>query len=229
MCLDLLKTSVGKKAVVSVTGLLLMGFLIAHLLGNLQIFFGPQWLNDYSEHLMGLPLLLWPARALLLAALVLHMALSLQLAVQNRRARPVRYIKEGTVQVSIASRSMVLTGLAIFLFIVYHLMHFTWRTAHPEVAHLTDATGRHDVYSMVVLSFQNGSIASVYIAAMFVLCMHLRHGSYSFLQSLGWTPKGEQAKFRRYGEAFAWLVFLGYVSIPGAVLLGVLKPLQGGL
>jgi succinate dehydrogenase / fumarate reductase, cytochrome b subunit len=229
MCLALLKTSVGKKAVVSVTGLVLMGFLVAHLLGNLQIFFGPKWLNDYSEHLLGLPLLLWPARAILLGALILHMALSLQLAVQNRKARPVRYIKEGTVQVTIASRSMVLSGLAIFLFIVYHLMHFTWRTAHPEVAHLTDPTGRHDVYSMVVLSFQNTAIASVYIAAMFVLCMHLRHGSYSFLQSLGWTPEGEQKRFRLYGESFAWLIFLGYVSIPGAVWLGLLKPLQAGL
>ena len=198
-----------------------MIFVVAHLLGNLQIFLGASWLNDYSEHLLSLPLLLWPARIALLGALLTHIVLTLGLAVENRKARPVRYIKEGTVQASLVSRRMVLTGIGLSLFIVYHLMHFTWRTAHPQFADL-------DVTSMVVLSFKTPAISAVYITAMLILCAHLRHGSYSFLQSLGWTPPGGEKTARVAGGVFAGLIFIGYVSIPVASLLGWLKPLQGG-
>ena len=211
----------------AVTGLFLMGFVVAHLLGNLQIFLGPEWLNGYSEHLEELPLLLWPARVFLLLTLLTHMTTAISLAVENKRARPVSYIKEGVVQATPASRTMVLTGLTIFFFIVYHLLHFTWNIAHPQYGHFTDGSGREDIYSMVVLSFRDARISGVYVLAMFVLGMHLRHGSSSFLQSLGWTPPGAEKETRRIGQCFGWLVFLGYASIPLAVLLGFLKPLQG--
>ena len=229
MCLGILKSSIGKKTVVALSGLFLMGFVVAHLLGNLQIFLGPEWLNGYAEHLEELPLLLWPARIFLLFALALHMSAALSLAVDNRRARPVRYIEEGTVQATTASRTIVLTGPVIFLFIVYHLMHFTWGVAHPQYFHFTDAKGHHDVYSMVVLSFQNAPVSAVYGLAVFMLGMHLRHGSSSFLQTLGWLPPGSEKKARKFGHLFGWLIFLGYASIPAAVLLGWLKPMQGGL
>ena len=212
----------------AVTGLFLMGFVVAHLLGNLQVFLGPDWLNGYSEHLEDLPLLLWPARVFLLVTLLTHMTTGIQLAVQNKNARPVRYSVEDTVQATLASRTMALTGAAVFLFIVYHLLHFTFGLAHPQYGHLTDAQGRDDVYSMVVLSFRDRRITAVYGLAMFVLSAHLRHGSAGFLQSLGWMPSGAEKKARILGAFFGWLVFAGYVSIPAASLLGFLKPLRGG-
>ena len=212
----------------AVTGLFLMGFVIAHLLGNLQIFLGPEWLNGYSEHLEELPLLLWPARVFLLATLLTHIVTGISLAVQNKNARPQRYLHEDTVQATLASRTMVLTGTAMFLFIVYHLLHFTWNVAHPQFGHLKDAQGHEDVYSMVVLSFRDARISATYLLAMLVLCTHLRHGSASFLQSLGLLPADAEKKARRAGSIFGWLIFAGYTSIPLASYLGWLKPLQGG-
>ena len=228
MCLELLRSSVGRKTVMAVTGLFLMGFVVAHLLGNLQVFLGPEWLNGYSEHLEDLPVLLWPARVFLLITLLAHMTTGISLAMENRRARPVGYLMVGTVQATQASRAMVLTGLTLFLFIVYHLLHFTWGVAHPQYCHFTDPKGRDDVYSMVILSFQDRRISAIYVLAMFVLCAHLRHGASSFLQSLGWTPPGAEKKVRTLGQVFGWLIFFGFASIPVCSYLGILKPLQGG-
>ena len=210
------------------TGLFLMGFVVAHLLGNLQIFLGPDQLNDYSEHLEELPILLWPVRIFLLLTLSTHVITGLRLAMQNKSARPMGYAAQDTVQATLASRTMVLTGLTVFSFIVYHLLHFTWGVVHPQFSHLTDAKGRDDVYSMVVLSFRQAPIAAAYVAAMFVLSAHLRHGAASFPQSLGWIQPGCERKARALGAIFGWLVFAGYASIPAACWLGWLKPLQGG-
>ena len=228
MHLRILKSSVGRKAIMAITGLFLIGFVVAHLLGNLQIFLGADWLNGYSEHLEEMPLLLWPARVFLLTTLLIHMATGITLAIQNKTARPVRYLKEETVQTPLASRLMVITGLAVFLFIVYHLMHFTWGIAHPQYSHLRDPEGREDVYSMVILSFRDWRISGVYAVAMLVLSAHLRHGASSFLQSLGWTPPGHEKKTRMMGQLFGWLIFLGFTSIPLAAFLSLIKPLQGG-
>ena len=222
------KSSVGKKQLMAASGLFLTGFVIVHLLGNLQIFLGPDWLNSYSEHLEALPLLLWPARFFLLLALAVHLTAGFQLAVRNKEARPVRYVREDTVRATLASRTMVLTGVCLFLFIVYHLMHFTWGLAHPQFNHFKDAEGRSDDYSMVVLSFRQAPIAAAYVLAMFVLCMHLRHGASSFLQTLGLTPPGAEKKMEKLSSLFGWLMFAGYTSIPLSSYLGWLKPMQGG-
>ncbi|MBI3253050.1 MAG: succinate dehydrogenase cytochrome b subunit [Candidatus Omnitrophica bacterium] len=218
------KSSIGRKMVVAVTGLVLFIFVIFHMLGNLQIFLGADALNDYARHLDELPYLLWPARAVLLAALLLHVGFSLALANENRRARPVRYVHGDTVQASRASRTMVITGLVILFFIIYHLLHFTFGVTNPEFFHLTDAKGREDIYSMVVLSFQNGWIAGTYILAMFFLCLHLGHGVSSVPQSLGFSESsGLRKNFGRFGNLAGVLVFIGNSSIVLAVLLGKLK------
>ena len=228
MCFGILRSSLGKKYVMAVTGLMLLGFVIAHLAGNLQIFLGADWLNDYSRHLEEMPLLLWPARAVLLAALVLHMATAATLSWENRRARPIPYAVKDTVQASLASRTLLFTGTAVFLFILYHLLHFTWGMTNPEFFGLLDLQGRRDVYSMVILSFQNPVISGVYLAALFILSMHLGHGSWSFLQSLGLTSQPVLKKIRIAGSVLGWLIFIGFASIPLASLLGTLQPLQRG-
>ena len=212
----------------AVTGLVLLGFVIAHMLGNLQIFLGQEWLNGYAKHLQDLPFLLWPARFFLLGTLMIHMVLALQLAIENKKARPVPYVFKDTVQASYASRTMVISGVLIFLFIVYHLLHFTFGKTNPAFFHLVDAKGRHDVYSMVILSYQNYFVSGVYILAMFVLYLHLSHGAPSFLQSLGLTNEKTLQKIERLGNSLAWIIFVGNSSIPIAILLRLVKLPAGG-
>ena len=223
MCFDLFKSSIGKKMIVAVTGFILLGFVIAHLLGNLQIFLGAEWLNDYAQHLADLPLLLWPARVFLLLTLIVHIATSLVLAIENKKARPTPYVFKATVQASAASRTMVISGLLIFLFIVYHLLHFTFGVTNPEFFHRLDAHGREDVYSMVVLSFQNYPISIVYILAMVVLYLHLSHGAPNFLQSLGLTNEKTLCRISVIGNAVAWLLLIGNCSIPIAIMTGLIQ------
>ena len=218
------ESSIGRKMTVAVTGLVLFVFVIFHMLGNLQIFLGPDALNDYARHLDETPFLLWPARVFLLCALLIHISLSLKLANENRKARPVRYVYEDTVQASRASRTMVITGLLVFFFIVYHLLHFTFGVTNPEFSHGVDSKGREDVYSMVVFSFQNGWISGTYILAMFFLYLHLSHGAASVFQTLGFSESSRVRKTaERFGGWAALLIFIGNSLIPLAVLLGKLK------
>ena len=228
MCFGIFKSSLGKKYVMAVTGLMLLLFVIAHLAGNLQIFLGADWLNDYSEHLEEIPLLLWPARVILLTALILHVVTAVWLTVENRKARPIPYTAKDTVQASLASRTMIFTGLAVALFIMIHLRHFTWGGINPQFFELTDPKGREDIYSMVILNFQSPLISGGYVLALFILSMHLGHGSSSFLQTLGLTREPLLKKMKMAGVILGWLIFLGFASIPTASLLGILKPLQGG-
>ncbi len=211
----------------AVTGLILFGFVIVHMLGNLQIFLGQDQLNAYSEHIQELPFLLWPARIFLLLTLVVHMTVSINLAIENKNARPVRYAHEDTVQVSFASRTMVMSGLIIFAFIVFHLLHFTFDKIHPEFSNLQDSKGRDDVYSMVVLSFRDPLIAVSYITAMAVLCFHLSHGLSSLFQSLGLNNEDIKAKIKWTGYALALIVFIGNSSMPLAALLRLLQLPKG--
>ena len=220
-------SSLGKKYWMAVTGAFLMFFVVAHLLGNLQMFLGPDWMNGYAKHLEELPLILWPMRILLAAALLFHMTLGIWLGVENVRSRPMRYAVHGTVQASLVSRMMVFLGLAIFCFIVFHLLHFTLDVIDPSITEFKDTKGRQDVYSMVILAFQDPKILAVYVTAIFFLSAHLRHGGYSFLQSLGLLKESHLPKAKRMALFFAILIFLGYNSIAVASYAGYLKPLSG--
>ncbi len=168
------RTSIGKKFIVAVTGLILIGFIIGHLLGNLQIFLGPDWVNSYAEHLHALGPILWLIRIFLLTTVVLHIFFTIKLAIENKQARPKTYASKNYVKASLASRHMVVSGLVIFAFVIYHLLHFTLRTVDPRFALLKhDALNRYDVYSMMVYGFQNVYVSSFYILALFLLTLHL--------------------------------------------------------
>lgn len=218
-----MKSSVGRKAVVAVTGLLLVGFVVAHMLGNLQIFMGQEQLNWYAHKLQSTPLLLWPARFFLLAVVVLHIFFSIQLAIENKKARPISYAVKDTVQASLASRTMVVSGILLTFFIIYHLLHFTFGLTHPEIFHLVDAKGRHDVYAISVLSFQNWLLSGAYVVAMFFLCFHLSHGLASFPQSLGLNNDKYQPCLKRMAKAVSAIIFIGNSSIPLSVFFGFVK------
>jgi succinate dehydrogenase / fumarate reductase, cytochrome b subunit len=220
-------SSVGRKMIVAVTGVILILFVIGHLLGNLQIFLGPEWINSYSQHLHDLGPLLWLIRAFLLTTVILHIYFTILLAIENRRARPEAYRDRNYVKASWASRHMVVSGLVVLAFIIYHLAHFTVRVTDPRFALLKiDSLGRYDVYSMMVYGFQNVYVSIFYVIGLFLLTLHLTHGSSSFFQSLGLTNERLTPRLAIAGRIFAWLLFIGYVSIPLAVLLGLVQPAQ---
>jgi succinate dehydrogenase / fumarate reductase cytochrome b subunit len=221
------RSSVGKKMIVAVTGVILILFVIGHLLGNLQIFLSPDWINGYSEHLRDLGPLLWLIRAFLLATAVLHIYFTILLAIENRRARPEAYKDRQYVKATFASRHMVMSGVIVLVFIIYHIAHFTVRVTDRRFGLLkVDPLGHYDVYSMMVYGFQNYFVAGFYVFGLFLLALHLSHGSSSFFQSLGLNDKKLTPRLAFGGRIFAWLLFAGYTSIPLAILLGLIKPAQ---
>ena len=224
---DFCHSSVGRKMIVAGTGVILILFVIGHLLGNLQIFLGPDWINAYSQHLRDLGPLLWLIRVFLLITVILHIYFTILLAIENRRARPEPYIDRQYVKASWASRHMVVSGLVVLAFIIFHLLHFTARKFNPQFSLLKlDSLNRSDVYSMMVYGFQNVYVSSFYIVGLFLLTLHLTHGSSSFFQSLGLNNQRLTPRLAIGGRVFAWLLFIGYTSIPVAVLLGFIKPAQ---
>lgn len=224
-----LNSSVGKKIIMAGSGLALVGFVVAHLLGNLQIFIGPDALNGYAKKLMGLGPLLWVMRGGLLAIVTAHIVTAIMLTRENRAARPVAYAYAKNIQTTYAARTMPMSGLIILAFIIYHLLHFTFKVTNPDISHAHDHLGRHDVYSMVVLSFQNIFIVLAYVIAQVLLCMHLSHGLASMVQTLGLANECIRKKLELGARATAVLIFAGYISIPVACFLGLVKVAAGGV
>jgi len=223
----LFHSSIGRKMVVAITGVILILFVIGHLLGNLQIYLGPEWINGYSQHLRDLGPLLWLVRAILLLTVVLHIYFTILLTLENRRARPDRYKGKEHVKATWASRHMAVSGLVVLAFIIFHLLHFTGHNFNARFPLLkADPLNRYDVYSMMVYGFQNVYVSVFYIVALFLLTLHLTHGSSSFFQSLGLNNKRLTPRLAVFGRILAWLLFIGYASIPVAVMLGFIRPAQ---
>ena len=206
-------SSVGRKMIVALTGIILMAFVVGHLIGNLQIFLGPDWINGYAQHLRDLGPLLWVIRGSLLLTVILHIYFTILLAIENRRARPAGYAKKEHVKATFASRHMAASGLVVLAFIVFHLLK-------------DDPLNHYDVFSMMVYGFRNVYVSAFYIVGLFLLTLHLTHGASSFLQSLGLNNKKLTPTLATAARLFAWLLFIGYASIPVAVLLGFIQPAQ---
>ena len=219
--MEYLHGPVGRKVVVAVTGLLMVLFVIAHMLGNMTIF--AALINSYAEHLRRLPLLLWGYRAIMAAALLLHMILGIQLTVENLASKSGNYVITRHRSVSFAGETMIWSGLLLLVFIVYHLLHFTFRVTNPGISNLLDSLGRPDVGRMVILSFQQGAIAVVYLASMVLLYLHLSHGIQSLLQSVGLNGDESLPTVRRAGTVISFTLFAGFVAVPLFVISGVLR------
>jgi succinate dehydrogenase / fumarate reductase, cytochrome b subunit len=219
----LFNSSLGRKYVMAVTGIMLFLFVIVHMLGNLQIFLGPATINDYAVALKSRPWLLWPARIGLLAAFLLHIAAAIQLALENRQARPVKYAQGRPIASSYAARTIVISGLIILAFIAFHLAHFTFSFVDPQFADLDDLMGRHDVYRMMVIGFSSPLISSFYIISMGLLCLHLSHGITSTMQSLGLRSHKTAEGFKVFAIVAAAAIFIGNCAIPIAILAGIIK------
>lgn len=211
-----LNSSIGGKLIVALTGLGLVGFVIAHLAGNLLIFVGREALAEYAEGLRKFPALLWVARIGLIGMAILHIAFTIKLNLANKAARPVAYAKKTYRRASLQSRTMVLTGLTLLAYIIYHLLHFTWRTTNTEIA----ALGPYEVYDMLIIGFSNPAISLFYIIATALLGMHLSHGISSIFQTLGINNPKYNKLFKTIGPALGVILALGFISIPVAVMTG---------
>lgn len=215
-----LKSSLGKKYIMALSGLALLGFALAHLLGNLQMYIGAEAVNSYAQKLHDLGPLLWVARIGLLVFFAAHVITAIQLKKGNKTARPVGYKNLATVQASTASRLMIVSGLLILFYIIYHLLHFTFHVFDPSYDTLIDPQGRKDVYAMVVHGFSNPLISFTYIVSMIFLGLHLYHGSASVFQSLGVSCAKVRKNLEKAGAAVAIIISLGYISIPLGVWMG---------
>lgn len=211
-------TSVGSKAFMAVTGLLLFLFVIAHLSGNLTLWAGRDTMNDYAEFLANRGALLWIFRFLLLSIFVVHVFFGIRLYFQNRAARPVKYQHEDTIEATLASRFMIHTGVILLLFVIYHLLHFTLHVIPTGDVAMVD--GRKDVYGMVIAAFSNGWIAGSYIVCMIFLGFHLVHGSKSLFQTLGWDHVLMKPIVNGLAPALAFFVVGGNILLPLSVVLG---------
>ena len=201
-----ISSSIGRKLLVALSSIFLIGFLFAHLLGNLLFFKGPDAINAYSQTLHDYPVFLWFARIGLLTIFIIHMGLGLKLSLENRKARPQGYSKKNTVQASLASRFMATSGLVMLSYIVYHLLHFSLGLAHPELTSLPlDKLAQEDIYQMIILSFQKPIIVITYFIALFVTMLHLSHGIPSLFQSTGLSSASHRKKSNIW--VVSWLSF----------------------
>jgi succinate dehydrogenase / fumarate reductase cytochrome b subunit len=216
-----LHTLVGQKILVAFTGLFMFIFVLMHLAGNLQVYSGPNALNEYAAFLKSIPKLVWSFRIFLIISIVIHIWLTISLTAKNNNARPQKYFIKTNKKASIFSRTMMWSGLTVLLFICYHLAHYTLGFTNPEFMLLTDEYGRHHVYNMVVMGFQNPLVSSFYIVAQALLAGHLTHGISSAPRTLGISIAYHE-KIRFIGMVICVLIALLYISIPCAVLLGLL-------
>jgi len=220
------QSSIGKKWIVALTGLVLVGFVTGHMIGNLQIFLGQEPLNKYAAFLQGLGELLWIIRGVMAASIGIHIVTTVLLSIQNSAATPQKYAVTRSQSASIAAKTMIWSGLIVVSFLVFHLLHFTAQAIHPEWQGWHDAEGRHDVFSLVIVGFRDYPLVSAfYLLGLFLLCMHLSHGIQSFIQTLGVRTRKIAEPLSTASPYLAGLIFLGYASIPVASILHIIKPI----
>jgi succinate dehydrogenase / fumarate reductase cytochrome b subunit len=205
-----LRSSIGAKHVMAITGLLLVLFAIVHMVGHLQMFGGRAMYNAYAHFLQALWEVKWPVRVGLIVLLVLHVVLAIGLVAKNRSARPVGYAVYRPMRSSIVGRSMALTGFVVLAFLIFHIYQFTLAPSHPG-----------DAYTMFVTAFQKLPYYLVYLVGIGLLSLHLGHGASSWLQSLGLRHPKYPAD--RLGPAVAAFLFIGYMVPPTAVLVGLIQ------
>jgi succinate dehydrogenase / fumarate reductase cytochrome b subunit len=209
-------STAGKKAVMAATGVILIGFVLGHMAGNLQIYMGAAKLDAYAEFLQHTPALLWGTRIVVAVCVILHFTAAMQLWLLNRKARPQSYVKKKAIASSFASRTMMWSGPILLAFIIYHLLHLTTGQAHPDFR-------PGQVYRNMIVGFQNVPASIAYIVAMTMLGTHLVHGVWSMFQTIGVSHPKYTPILKRIAVLVAAALAIGNISIPVSVLTGVLK------
>lgn len=220
--LQFFSSTIGKKFLVAISGLFMIFYLILHLAGNLEIFSGPSAVNQYASFLRTIPKALWAFRIALIAAVVIHIWATMSLARLNNQARIDPYHLKKSRKANLSSRTMMVSGLTILAFVLYHLAHYTIFLVNPEFHNLVDAQGRHHVYNMMVLGFSHPLVSAFYVVAQILLACHLYHGVSSALRTLGLADHVLYEKMRILGMIFATLMAVLFITIPISVLFGFL-------
>jgi succinate dehydrogenase / fumarate reductase cytochrome b subunit len=212
----LYQSVIGKKTIMAVTGFVLCGFVLGHMIGNLQVFAGPEKLNHYAELLQSLGGALWAVRGVLLLCVGLHILMAYQLWRLKGEARPTAYVKKTPIVTTYAARTMIVSGPIILFFLIYHLLHFTTGQALPGFV-------KGDVYQNVIRGFSNPAASLFYMLANILLAFHLYHGVWSMFQSLGVSHPKYTPILKRVAMLYGWVIGIGNVSMPLAVMLGLVK------
>jgi succinate dehydrogenase / fumarate reductase cytochrome b subunit len=210
------QAAIGKKVLMALSGVVLFGFVVVHMLGNLQVFLGPEKMNAYGAMLRATPALLWGVRVVLFIAVVVHVATAVQLARDKRAARPIRYARYAPVHSSYAARTMLWSGPLLLVFIVYHLLDLTVGKTNPMFLEGLP-------YDNLVSDFHTKPVAIAYMLAMGLLCMHLYHGVFSLTQSLGVSHPAYSRLLKHFAMVIAFVVAAGFISIPVAVMAGIVS------
>jgi succinate dehydrogenase / fumarate reductase cytochrome b subunit len=210
------QATIGKKAVMAITGVILFGFIVGHLIGNLQVFVGREQIDAYGAFLHhSTHGLIWVFRAVLLVCVLAHILASIQLTVTKMEARPVAYTKTDYSHSTYASRTMMWSGPIIAAFVIYHLLDLTFGQVNPSFQ-------EGHVYDNIVTTFQRWPVSVAYIVALTLLCIHLSHGVWSMFQSVGFSHPKYTPAIKRFANVFSFLIWAGYVSIPVAVMADVI-------
>jgi succinate dehydrogenase / fumarate reductase cytochrome b subunit len=229
----LFNSSLGKKFIMALTGAALLVFVVGHLVGNLQIFFGAEVINAYGHFLQSNVEIIWPARIGLLLVVTLHVWAAVRLTAENKAARPVPYAGSPAPKAaSYASRTMIMSGLIIASFIAYHLLHYTVKLKainfagedfHTFTYTLASGVECHDVHKMMVTGFRQPLVSGFYLLAMGLLCLHLSHGVQAMFHSLGLKSPNWAPAIDVFSRVLAVAIFAGYASIPLAVMTGIVR------
>lgn len=215
-----LSHSIAMKILMALTGIVLIGFLVGHLMGNLLVFAGTDLINQYAMQLREYPYLLWIARIVLLLAVFLHIYAAVRLTLHNRASRPVQYKSRKSTKATLASRTMMLSGALLLFFICYHLAHLTFKWTHQEAfAYLDD----FDVYSMLIISFQSSWLTLFYAIATVCICAHVSHGMTSFFQTIGWNHSKFNKIFRCAGPVLGFVLAVGFLTIPLSIYFKIIE------
>lgn len=221
--MQLTQSSVGRKIIMAVTGIVLVAFVCVHLLGNSSMFVGADAINAYAQKLHSLGPFVWVFRLVMLAAFAIHIVFGIQLTLENRAATPEKNVQVKRLRTGFGAETMIVSGLVMLAFVVYHLLHFTVRVTNPDIYVPIGDGGMVDVYIMVVKGFKSALPVIVYLAGMFFLFLHVSHGFQSLFQTLGLSNDKSLPVTETVSKLVGFVLLLGYIAIPLSIVFGFIK------
>jgi succinate dehydrogenase / fumarate reductase cytochrome b subunit len=221
--MQLTQSSVGRKIIMAVTGIVLVAFVGVHLLGNSSVFVGADAINAYAEKLHSLGPFVWVFRLVMLAAFALHIIFGIQLTLENKAATPERNVQVKRLKTGFGAETMIVSGLVMLAFVVYHLLHFTVRVTNPEIYVPLGDQGMVDVYFMVVNGFKSALPVLIYLVGMGFLFLHVSHGFQSLFQTLGLSNDKSLPVMGMVSKLVGFVLLLGYIAIPLSIVFGCIK------
>jgi len=221
--MQLTQSSVGRKIIMAVTGFVLVAFVCVHLLGNSSIWFGAGAINSYAEHLHSLGPFVWVFRLVMLAAFAIHIIFGIQLTLENRAATPEKNVQIKRLKTGFGAETMVVSGLVLLAFVIYHLLHFTVRVTNPEIYVPLGNQGMVDVYVMVIKGFSSALPVIIYLIGMGFLFLHVGHGFQSLFQTLGLSNDKSLPVMGMLSKLVGFVLLVGYIAIPLLIVAGLIK------